>query len=109
MNSLEEFSALGLGDDLGLGDQELFTVEESLFFTTYHLHADINFQDLFGDESEMMVLFTPDLRFILTLPVSPLQHNASSVSSDGKTLEWILSPTKVNQISLSARAPNTTL
>lgn len=107
MKTLEEFSALGLGDDLGLGDQELFTVEKGPFFTTYHLHAEINFLDLFGDESEMMVLFAPDMRFILTLPVTPLEHNASSVSSDGKTLEWILSPTKVNQISLSARVPNT--
>ncbi len=107
MKTLEEFSSLGLGDDLGLGDQELFTVEKDFFFTTYHLNAEINLLDLIGDKIGMMALFSPDMRFILTLPVEPLKHNASSVSPDGKTLVWILSPTQVNQISLSASVPNT--
>ncbi len=108
MQSVEDFSSLGLGDDMGLGDQEIFTVEKGALTTTYHLNADINFGDLLGEESDMMALLAPDMLFILTLPVKPLEHNATSVSDDGKTVEWKLSPTKVNNIQLSARAPNAT-
>ena len=50
--------------------------------------------------------FFPDMRFLLTLPVRPLEHNATSITADERTLEWALSLEGSNHIELAARVPN---
>jgi hypothetical protein len=108
VESVKDFSSLGFANDLGLDGQEIFSVEKHALTTTYHLNAELNFGDLFAEDSDRMALFSPDMRFILTLPIKPLEHNATTVSADGKTLEWQLSPTKRNEIKLIVRTPNLT-
>ncbi len=50
-----------------------------------------------GDNSYDMSDIDYDVKFIVTLPNKPISHNATSVSSDGKTLTWDLS--NANEIS----------
>lgn len=104
--SVEDFAALEMTGDLGLHDQEIFTVEKSALTTTYYLDADLDLQDLIGEESGSSTLLLSDLNFLLTLPVKPLEHNADEITEDGRTLLWKLSPTGVNHLQLTARAPN---
>lgn len=106
LKSVEDFAELEITGDLGLHDREIFTVEKSALTTTYHLDADLDLQDIIGEESGSSALLLSDLNFILTLPVKPLEHNADAVTEDGRTLVWKLSPTKVNRLQLTARAPN---
>jgi hypothetical protein len=55
-------------------------------------------------EQSMMSQF--QMSFVLTLPAKPKSHNATTVSKDGKTLEWKLAPDRKNEIKLEMVAPN---
>lgn len=103
--SVEHLADLGLARDIGLKDQQIFTVKKSALTTTYHLDADLDLKDLIGEQNETLALLSK-MRFILTLPVKPLDHNATTVSEDERTLEWALSPAESNNLQLTARAPN---
>lgn len=106
LHSVEDLADLQLAGDLGLKGREVFTAQKSAFTTTYLLDTDLDLSNLMGEQSKMLALFTPDLRFVLTLPVKPLAHNATAVTADERTLEWSLSPTGNNHLQLTARAPN---
>ncbi|NLA04251.1 MAG: DUF3153 domain-containing protein [Firmicutes bacterium] len=106
LRSVTELADLGLAGDMGLQDQEIFIEEKSALTTTYHLDAQIDLKDLMGEQGNLVALLSPDLRFILTLPVKPLAHNADEVTEDGRTLVWELSPLQSNHLQLTARAPN---
>lgn len=106
LQSVEELSSLALAGELGIKDHEVFKVEKGVLTTTYHLDADIDLRDLFAEENNMRAFSTPRMRFIITLPVKPLEHNATSVTEDERTLEWTLSPTRQTHLELTARAPN---
>jgi len=46
------------------------------------------------------------LKFILDLPFSVVEHNASRVFEDNKVLEWDIIPTMNNIIEIRFRIPN---
>src|SRR5690606_30522362 len=89
-------------------------VKKSLFTTTYILDANIDLSNLaISEEKDFIGLETAminsiDLRFLLTLPVKIENHNASNVTDEGKTLEWILIPGEDNPIHLEAKIINIT-
>ncbi len=64
--------------------------------STYVL--DLPIGGILGEQSEddpidmeaMLRSFGASMKFRITLPVKPIDHNAMSVSEDGKTLEWDL-------------------
>lgn len=106
LESVEDLAGLGMMGDLGMHDQEIFTVEKGVLTTTYYLDADLDLRDLIGEEGGNSAMLLSDLNFLLTLPVKPLKHNADEITDDERTLFWKLSPTGVNHLQLSARAPN---
>jgi hypothetical protein len=57
-------------------------------------------------EMDQSVLSQIRMSFMLTLPSKPRSHNATSVSKDGKTLEWKLAPDRRNAIKLDVVTPN---
>ncbi|SFJ62220.1 DUF3153 domain-containing protein [Thermoflavimicrobium dichotomicum] len=91
-----------------------FTTDWGLFFTTLKMdvHVDAKkFQqnssfDEIPEQWKNMILDKINLRFILTLPVAATEHNATSVSEDGKTLTWKLNPTGDNHIYIAKDVPN---
>lgn len=106
--SVEEFSSAGLNAALGLESQEPFKVEKNFFTATYYFNADIDLTNVFEAQGKTIALFSPDLNFTVTLPVKPLEHNATRITEDGRTLIWELSPTGSNKLQFTARAPNLT-
>jgi hypothetical protein len=107
LQSVEELAGLSLARDMGLEGRDIFTVEKKALTTTYYLDADVDLSDLIGEENNrIFALFPPDMRFLLTLPVRPLDHNATSITADERTLEWTLSLEGGNHIELAARVPN---
>lgn len=105
LRSAEELAELGLARDIGLKDGPIFTVKKGVLTTTYYLDADLDLRELIGEQNSALALLSK-MRFILTLPVKPLEHNATSVTEDERTLEWTLSPAEPNNLQLAARAPN---
>ena len=107
LQSVEELAGLSLARDMGLEGRDIFTVEKKALTTTYYLNADVDLSHLIGEENnKVFALFPPDMRFLLTLPVRPLEHNATSITADERTLEWALSLEGSNHIELAARVPN---
>ncbi|MFC7442364.1 DUF3153 domain-containing protein [Laceyella putida] len=84
-------------------------LQKGIWFHQARLHANVDMTRLNGlnlPQLNQFVQDEADLRFILTLPLKPRVHNATSVSADGKTLTWKIVPGKVTPIDLSVRYPN---
>lgn len=106
MDSIEEFEKMSLFP--GLEKPEV-TVTEGLLFNTIHFkHIFKPTIKGFDDEKGASVLqmMNPDFKLIIGFPITPLSHNAPTVSSDGKTLEWPLSFEDENDIELLINVPN---
>jgi hypothetical protein len=91
------------------GTDKPFRVEPGLFFTTIIFDTNVDLtklkrQDLFG--LDQLLYDQMNLNFILTLPVKPQDHNATSVSEGGKTLTWKIRPGETNPIHLTVKVPN---
>lgn len=108
VSSVEEFSSLGLGDDLIISDEPIVTVNKHLLTNTYHIDTDLDLEKILGEELDATTRLA-DISFVLTLPVSPSEHNADGVSDNGKTLEWRLIPGSANPVKITATAPNSLL
>ena len=78
----------------GEGDAKGITVDEGWFYDTY------NFNIVFtgntagtGDNERSMaqaMLSSISFNYTINLPVTPISHNAPTVSNEGKTLSWNL-------------------
>jgi hypothetical protein len=86
---------------------DYFVLEKGLFYSTYHVAIPVNLVESYGEAGAVFGFLNPDLGFILSLPVRPLDHNADIVSDDGKTLEWKLHLDRENHLQVSFRTPNT--
>ncbi len=106
----------GLFDTLG----KSLKIDKKLFTTTYHLDAIV---DMGADKAdttkpgdpasevgrrfgESMASSMFDFSFALTLPVKPKSTNASTISADGRTLEWQLKPGEKNKLQAELTVPN---
>ncbi|MGX9707877.1 DUF3153 domain-containing protein [Laceyella tengchongensis] len=83
-------------------DAPQFTQQQGLWFHQMQLHTKVDMNGL----NLPMLNDGADLRFILTLPIEPQTHNATTVSADGKTLTWQIVPGEVTPIDLNVRYPN---
>lgn len=80
-------------------------VKRGLFSQTYYIDETFGMEEMSVMEREMLGLMQPDIKFLLTLPVKPIEHNAHAVSSDGKTMEWIIDLRETNNIKVSFKEP----
>lgn len=103
---------MGAGE--GSFDDLKFKEDRGLFFSRYRLDGSVDFQGILAQARDyavtqkMLDAITnrADLKFILTTPLEPQLHNATKVSSDGKTLTWDIVPGVKNDFLLEIEVPN---
>lgn len=84
--------------------------ESSFFKTSFSQHAALDLSDL-SDEGEEDALTTAimgqmKISYKLVLPFAVGENNATTVSEDGKTLEWTLKAGQTNEINFTAEETN---
>lgn len=94
--------------------------EEGIFMDSYHVSTNVDLSNIdpYASKEDLLamgmsflfdvVTSDADLRFVLHLPLAAQSSNATSVSEDGKTLEWKLVMGQNNLISFDMEAPNLT-
>lgn len=92
--------------------------EEGIFMDNYHISANVDLsnvdpyaakEDLFSLGLSFLfdaVTTDADLKFILHLPVAAESSNATTISDNGKTLEWKLIMGQNNLIKFDLEVPN---
>lgn len=91
-----------VSDDANQNLQEMLTTEDLKIFTysggVYSLKIYIDSESDYSSEENSEYSDYIDALFVVRLPNKPENHNATSVSEDGRTLTWDL--TKTNEITL---------
>ncbi|WP_168188627.1 DUF3153 domain-containing protein [Thermoflavimicrobium daqui] len=107
--SLQNSTTLANTNGSGSG----YSIDWGLFFSTLKLDAHFDPSKMqstalnnIPEQFKKIVFDKMNLRFILTLPVEATDHNATSVSEDGKTLTWKMNPTGDNHIYMAKDIPN---
>jgi len=101
--SLSVDDSLNLEGVFNLTGDKNFEVEGGLFSRTYHVKTNFDMTDLTKAEQAMFAIRESDMKFTLTTPFEPIEHNADKVSEDGKTLKWIFYPGQKNNVQVSFR------
>ncbi|MCF8009836.1 MAG: hypothetical protein K9L17_00010 [Clostridiales bacterium] len=114
VKSLDELPKFAdLGTKVGT-DKTPLVIEEGFFKDKYHFESSVDLSDMKEKPEDNLsgmgdaMLNQVNLRFILTLPFVPENHNASAVRDEGRTLEWHLIPGQDNQITMNASVSNVT-
>ncbi|OYD09045.1 DUF3153 domain-containing protein [Paludifilum halophilum] len=82
-------------------------VNAELFRYVIRFQDDLDLRAMASENPvEKAFLNEMNLRFKLTLPLEPKDHNADSVSEDGKTLTWNLAPGEKNPVLVEVEFPN---
>lgn len=80
--------------------------EKKFLTTKYSQDATLDLSDLTGDSEEdafaTAILGQMKISYKIVLPFKVGDNNATTVSEDGKTLEWILTAGQTNQIKFTA-------
>lgn len=91
-------------------EEDAIHYENSLFKTTFSQKANLNLTDLSGEGEEdaltTAIMGQMKISYKIVLPFAVGENNATTVSEDGKTLEWILKAGQVNEISFTAEQTN---
>lgn len=84
--------------------------ENSLFKTTFSQKANLDLTDLSGEGEEdaltTAIMGQMKISYKIVLPFAVGENNATTVSEDGKTLEWTLKAGQVNEINFTAEQTN---
>lgn len=97
----------GLIPFLREGSRGPVRIEKSWFQYRILLQTEADLTHLQSDNPlERFLWEETNLRFRLTLPLKPGEHNADQVSDDGKTLTWKLEPGEKNPIRVLVEFPN---
>lgn len=92
-------------------EEDAIRFEKSFFKTSFSQKASLDLADLSGegqaqDALTSAVMGQMKISYKLVLPFAAGENNASSVSEDGKTLEWTLKAGQVNEINFVAEQTN---
>lgn len=104
-NIQEEFD---LNDEAGSNNEETGKImyEKTLLKTRYYQDSKVDLTDILSDEEEAAmlkaVMAQMKVSYRITLPFRVGSNNATTVSEDGKTIEWTLKVGEVNQIKFEA-------
>lgn len=91
---------------------DALTIDPGLFTILFRFDTEVDLTGMKNTGEKMggmygdILLQQMNLNLILTLPIKPDKHNATSVSDDGNTLTWKLTPGEVNPILVEAEFPN---
>lgn len=87
---------------------DFLDIEKGLFFDSYKFDIALDLRDRMGQYYALAnetFLARADFKFILTLPISLKEHNASWVSEDGLTYKWDISLMDLNRLSFVLKRP----
>ncbi|MDD3613238.1 MAG: DUF3153 domain-containing protein, partial [Clostridia bacterium] len=87
---------------------DFLDIEKGLFFDSYKFDIALDLRDRMGQYYALAnetFLARADFEFILTLPISLKEHNASWVSEDGLTYKWDISLMDLNRLSFVLKRP----
>ena len=89
------------------GQNDKIVYEKNLLKTRYYQDAKLDLTNMGSDDAQeaaMMqsILSQMKITYKITLPFKAQESNATTVSEDGKTLEWKLEAGKVNEIKFDA-------
>lgn len=91
-------------------EEDAIHYENSLFKTTFSQKANLNLTDLSGEGEEdaltTAIMGQMKISYKIVLPFAVGENNATTVSEDGKTLEWTLKAGQVNEINFTAEQTN---
>lgn len=105
-NSIQE--EFDLNDEAGSNNEESGKImyEKSLLKTRYYQDSKVDLTDILSDDEEAAMLKSimsqMKVSYRITLPFKVGSNNATTVSDDGKTLEWTLKVGEVNEIKFEA-------
>lgn len=104
-NIQEEFD---LNDEAGSNNEETSKImyEKTLLKTKYYQDSKVDLTDILSDNEEAAmlkaVMSQMKISYRITLPFRVGSNNATTVSEDGKTIEWTLKVGEVNEIKFEA-------
>ncbi len=83
--------------------------EKTLFKTKYSQNLALNLSDMIGEEDALTkaVLGQMKISYKIVLPFKVGENNATTVSEDGKTLEWTLKAGEANEVKFVAEEDRT--
>ena len=87
------------GDEMGVEsiiDGDMFKVDGKHVTIDFAMFSESDYEEL-GSYLSMLKSYGGYMKFILELPAKPTNHNATTVSEDGKTLTWDLTKFKANE------------
>lgn len=105
-NEFNFTNTMGTSTQEGAQNDEI-VYEKNLLKTRYYQDAKLDLTSMGSSneqEAAMMqsILSQMEITYKITLPFKAQEHNATTVSEDGKTLEWKLEAGKVNEIKFDA-------
>lgn len=103
-NIQEEFDFDDIVEEDSIKDNRII-FEESFLKTKYSQNAILDLSMDEEDEEDAltnMMMSQIDVSYKITLPFKAGENNATTVSEDGKTLEWVLKAGQVNEIKFEA-------
>lgn len=101
-NIQEEFNVGNvIGEDV---EDDRIVFEESFLKTKYYQNTNLDLSTLAGEEDALTnaVLGQMKISYKIVLPFKVGENNATTVSEDGKTLEWVLKAAQANEIRFEA-------
>lgn len=84
--------------------------EKTLFKTKYSQNLALNLSDIIGEEEDALtkaILGQMKISYKIVLPFKVGENNATTVSEDGKTVEWILKAGEANEVKFVAEEDST--
>ena len=92
-------------------DENRICFEKTLFKTSFSQNAKLDLSNLTGKEQQdtitTAVLGQMKISYKIVLPFKVGQNNATTVSEDGKTLEWTLKAGQTNEVQFTAEQNDT--
>lgn len=111
-NVQEEFSLKEAFGEENIKNDNKFVIEKTFLNTKYLLDLDIDLTEISSNSEGMQAQYINSfmnqtkMTMRINLPGKILTSNATTISENGKTVEWNLIPGQVNKISLEATQIN---